>query len=712
MKLTKFFLPIVFLLIKTISAVGTLVLSLLTLLIKGIIALGSSLIWVFDLIIAGYNRLISFCVHFYRASKKYTSDKSIIIGSRITAFVKRIKKIKITIPVVHPIHLERYHIVIATGAGVILALVILGGVQIHAFVAQTPNPQTLSDFSMPASTLIYDRNGTLLYSSYDNINRIPVPLSQVPVFLQNAIIAAEDKRFYSHWGIDPLSIVQASWYNLTHEQTHGASTITQQLAKNVFLSEERTLVRKLQEALIALRIERNFTKHEILELYFNTVSFGGNTSGVEAASQRYFGKHASELNKKESIFMATLPVGPSYLSANQKLQKERVVYVIEGMIDANTIGAAEGKKLQETTISLNPPLVYKRAPHFVDYVLQEIEKRFDKPTIEKGLIVHTTLDLDLQNQAQKSILDYVSNQQYNNIHNAAALVADPRNGDILAMVGSGNYYDNNGGQYNVVLSPRQLGSAVKLITYSLALETTYTPDTIIQDAPVTFREYPEYRPRNYDGKFHGNVTLRSAFANSYNIPALKVGYQLGIDNVAAMGYKMGIEELNPETSDYTLAMVLGGKEISLFNLTQAYGVVANNGQRVPFNPFLLVTNHQGYTVYKKTIEEIPVLSSKTAQSIYDILSDGGARAPAFGRSYQFEFQGRKVGIKTGTSNDNVDNTAFAFMPSMVVGTWMGNNDNTPMYNIASGYVGASAIMHSITQQALQKQQSTISMQSQ
>jgi membrane peptidoglycan carboxypeptidase len=626
-----------------------------------------------------------------------------------------------TLPSIHfpsiPVHfsfkkLTAKRFISLTLFGLSLSVFVVLLIQVHTFLSLVPNPKSENDFSLPASTLIYDRNNNLLYSSYDDINRIPVRLSQIPVFLQNAVIAAEDQRFYSHHGIDMISIVEASLYNVTHKNVHGASTLTQQLAKNVFLSGDRNFLRKIKEAVIAIRIENNFTKKQILEMYFNTVSFGGNTSGIEAASQMFFGKSTMNLSKSESVFLASLPVGPTYLlySQDSKAKQERMEYVLHRMKNLHMISEKEEIAIAKQNLKVNPPIVYKRAPHFVDYILSLLSQKYDKTTIEKGMIVHTTLDLSLQNSIQQTILSYIASEKMNNIQNAAAVVANPSNGDILAMVGSGNYYGEDGGQYNVAVSERQLGSAVKLITYALALETSYKPETPIVDGPVSFKEYPDYHPRNYDGKYHGTLTLKSAFANSYNIPALKVGYQLGLDKIAELGRKMGISEYTFENNSYPLAMVLGGREMQLLHLTQAYGVVANHGKLLTFDGVETITDHSGNMIYKKDItHQTQVLSEKTSAQIYDILSDSKARIPAFGISPQFEFPGVKVGIKTGTSNNDIDNTAFAFTPNLVVGTWMGNNDNTPMYNIASGYVGASAIMHDITKKALENQTIAVSL---
>lgn len=309
-----------------------------------------------------------------------------------------------------------------------------------------PSPQSMSDFSLPATTQMYDRNGILLYSTHADINRVPVRYEQLPQTLIDATLAAEDKKFYSHRGFDIRRIIRATHHNLIHQDVQSASTITQQLAKNVFLTPERTMTRKLKEAIITMRIEANFDKKQILELYFNTISYGGNTQGVESAAQKYFGKSVSELSKKESIFLASLPVAPTVLLYNPQKDfnpEKRMEYILSSMEELGTITPEEKNQIQNEPLSLLPPMSYKRAPSFVDYVLAKLEEKYGKEyVLKKGLIVKTSLDLKLQNHTQKELLNQLIEYNDTNITNGAVLVIDPHNGDILTMIGSARYYEH------------------------------------------------------------------------------------------------------------------------------------------------------------------------------------------------------------------------------------------------------------------------------
>lgn len=566
-----------------------------------------------------------------------------------------------------------------------------------------PNPHEINDFALPSAILIYDRNNILLYSAYNDTFRIPIKLVEVPQTLVDATVSAEDKRFYSHHGFDFLAMTRALLHNLHGSGLQGGSTITQQLAKNLYLTGERTFARKINEAVIATRIEMNLNKNEILELYFNTTPYGGTAVGIEAAAQKYFGKKTKDLSAKESVFLASLPVGPTMLLEKDTTQgiQERMKYVIDRMIKDKKLTSSQGTTILKEKLHVLPQITYKRAPHAVDYVLSRLEKEYPKEVHSgKGLIVHTSIDLRLQNYIQEKMIEYMSLYKGNHITNGAVLVALPKTGEILSMVGSMNYYDENYGQFNVVTSKRSLGSAMKLITYAYALEHGYTPQTIVKDEPTRFNEYPEYKPKNYDNKFHGSMTMREAFANSYNIPALKVAYASGLEDIANLGAELGVPELK-EKKPLPLSMVIGGVEVSLEHLTQAYAVTANDGVLVSMTPFLKITDHYGHTIFTAQQNKSQrVLSEKTANEIFGILSDTNARRAMFGYSPQFNFGPEKIAIKTGTSNDNKDNTAFAFSDKMVVGTWVGNNDNSPMWNVASGYVGSSSIMHDVTQKVL------------
>jgi membrane peptidoglycan carboxypeptidase len=588
-----------------------------------------------------------------------------------------------------------------------IILGVLSASYLYYLMSALPSPRSLSDFALPASTQIYDRNGILLYSAYADVNRVPVEYEELPQTLIDATLAAEDKNFFHHHGFDFMRIAKAGLHNMTGNDLHGASTITQQLAKNVFLSQERTVERKLKEAVITMRIESNFDKKQILELYFNTISYGGNTLGIESAAQKHFGKHVSELSKKEAVFLASLPVAPSILLYHPQKDfnyENRMQHIMDRMVEMKKITEAEKEEIQKEELVLLPSAAYKRAPSFVDYVLTRLEEKYGKEYVfQKGFIVNTSLDLKLQNNTQRELLEQIMGYKNNNITNGAVLVINPQNGDILTMIGSANYFDPEGGQYNVVTSPRQMGSAVKLLTYAAALERGYKPDTMVTDRVRSFKEYPEYVPRNYDGKEHGIITLKEAFANSYNLPALDIAYTIGVDRVADLGAQMGIPELDKEPGELPLAMTLGGVEITLEHLTQAYGVIANDGQDIEIDPFISIKDYDGNVLYEKknTADSKQIVKKETAQAIYTILSDPNARAAMFGSPEQFDFPGAQVAIKTGTSNDDRDNTAFAFTSDFVVGTWMGNNDYTPMRNIASGYSGATSIMYTVTAELLE-----------
>ncbi len=576
-----------------------------------------------------------------------------------------------------------------------------------------PNPRTIDDFQMPAATLIYDQNDVLLYSSYSDINRVPVGLNSIPPFMITATLAAEDKRFYQHRGIDLLASIRASAHNLFSDQKQGGSTLTQQVARSVFLTRDKTLSRKTTEALIALRMERNLTKDQILELYFNTVSYGGNAIGVEAASWQYFGKHVSELTDKEIIFLVSTTPAPTIYGRDHRPDNPHIQYVLTQMKENKKITQERYQELLAEPINFTSPIAYKRAPHAVDFILSQLEDMYDQNTLNQGLIVKSSIDLETQNTFQKMVSEEVAlHSKSYRFSNAAALVASPQDGRVISMVGSADYFNPSYGQVNLTTSLRQLGSTMKIVPYSYALENGFSPETIIADVPTKFKEYNDYEPKNYDSSFHGNITLKQAFANSYNVPALKVTHELGVSNVAEFGATMGVTELSHLDSKPPLSLAIGGVETSLLHLTQAYQIIANNGNKVPISLIDSVTNYQGQLLYSHQPQATPVVTSKTASTIFDILSDTQARQSAFGRPSYFDFKKDKVALKSGTSNDLRDNVTFSFTPSFVVATWVGNNDSSSMRNVASGYSGASVIMHKITNHLLTEQHITSNSSSQ
>lgn len=560
-----------------------------------------------------------------------------------------------------------------------------------------PNPHSLSDFQMPAATLIYDQKGTLLYSTYTDSNRIPTTLQSVPPFMVEATLAAEDKRFYQHHGIDLVSFVRASFHNLISSQKQGGSTLTQQVARSVFLNRQKTLSRKMMEAVIALRMEQNLTKNQILELYFNTTPYGGNAIGVEAAAQQYFGKSVSELTDKEALFLVSITPAPTVYGRDQRKDSPRIQYVLGQMRENKQITDQKYTELLTAPLTFAPQITYKRAPHAVDYILNELVQKFGEDTLNQGLVVKSSIDLDTQNRFQQMVSEEVAlHSKTFQFSNASALVVTPQDGRIISMVGSANYFDLSQGQVNLTTSPRQLGSTMKIVPYSYALEHGFTPETMIADVPTTFKDYNNYTPHNYDHNFHGNISLKQAFANSYNIPALKVTHQLGVGNVAQFGVQMGIEEFAHLDTKPPLSLAIGGVETTLEHLTQAYQIIANNGQKVPLSIIDSVTDFHGQSLYNRKVESTQVVEPKTATQIFAILSDPKARQSAFGHPAYFAFPEDQVAIKSGTSNDLRDNVTFSFTRSFVVATWVGNNDGSNMRNVASGYSGASVIMHEIT----------------
>jgi penicillin-binding protein 1C len=578
---------------------------------------------------------------------------------------------------------------------------------ITSYVVALPNPSTLANFKTPAATLIYDRTGVLLYSAYDSLYRVPVSLSDVPQLLVDATIQSEDARFRSHHGVDPQGVMRAIINNTQHKPTQGGSTITQQLARVSFLTQEHTIKRKLDEAIIAIKIERNFTKDQILELYFNTVPYGGVTVGVEAAAKHYFQKSVQDLTPTEAVFLASLTPAPSayaQLAQENPANYGRIRLLADDLLANNTISQELYDELTTAVLVFAPQVNYKRAPHAVDFVLaQVLEKAQHDPQFAAGTNIYTTIDLELQNKLQQAVLSEVtkSGKKYN-FSNASLLVADPKTGEVRAMIGSANYYETSSGQVNATTAPRQLGSTLKIVPYALALESGMTPSTTIIDEPVRFPGYQNYQPRNYDGAFHGTVTLTEALGNSYNIPALKLANTLGIDRVAEQGVRMGITEFATVEQSTPLALAIGGVETTLFNLTQAYQVVADHGEKQPLHIISRISDYQGTILYQESHMSERILTEKTAQQLSEMLSSPVARQAMFGRPAYFDFGSNAVAIKTGTSNNLKDNVAVAFTDSFVVATWTGNNSGEPMSNIASGQTGATPIMHQATSIVLQE----------
>lgn len=589
------------------------------------------------------------------------------------------------------------------------------------FAIQTPSPQELASREVSQATKIYDRNGELLYDIFEDQNRTPIELKEVPEVVKQATIAIEDKDFYKHQGFSVFAILRSLFDLIAHHRVEGGSTLTQQLVKNALLSGERTVTRKLKEFILAVQVERTYPKDEILAMYLNEIPYGGTAYGIEAAANLYFGKHARELNLAEASLLAGLPQRPSVYSpygTHPELAKERQKAVLRRMVEDGFINQAQADS------AIKEPLTYRtsqneigfKAPHFVLYVKQKLIEQFGDKLVEQGgLRVITSLDYKLQEDAQKIVKDEVDKLKEFKVGNAAAVVLDPKTGQILAMIGSKDYFAKDyDGNVNVALSLRQPGSATKPINYAAALQKGYTAATVLVDVKTEFPggDKPSYIPVNYDGQYHGLVQLRYGLGNSYNIPAVKMLALNGVKNVMDLGYRMGLSTWEPTEQNVNsvgLSLTLGGREVRLLDLTEAFAVLANSGKRQDPISILKVTDSKGKTLYEykqgflggQQNEGVKVLDEGIAFIISNILSDNGARSAAFGTSSILNIPGKVVAVKTGTTDEKRDNWTVGFTPGVAVGVWAGNNDNSVMDpRIASGVTGASPIWQKIMIRAL------------
>lgn len=562
------------------------------------------------------------------------------------------------------------------------------------------------------STKILDRNGKLLYDIYANQNRTPVQLDEIPLYLRQATIAIEDKNFYKHQGFDPIGILRGFLRVFTRGRAAGGSTLTQQLVKNVLLSNDRTIIRKVKEFVLAIQIEKKYSKDEILQMYLNEVPYGGTSWGVGAASETYFGKDVKDLNLVECAILAGLPQSPSTYSPYSSTPKayiDRTKSVLRRMQEdgyitkeqeTSAVGSLGSVEFQAKGTSLS-------APHFVQYVEQILEETYGQSVVEQGgLTVTTTLDLDLQNDAQSIVAEEISKVEKQHITNGAAIVLNPETGEILSMVGSKNFFANDyDGQVNVTTSLRQPGSSFKPFTYVTAFKEGYSPATLLMDVPTSFpggTGQEDYKPVNYDGKYVGPIQVRYALANSRNIPAVKMLAMVGIKNVLQTATDMGITTL-PPTADTLkrvgLSLTLGGGEVRLIDLTASYCAFVNKGYKVEPNAILKVTDMDGKVLEDNTPQKgKQVLTEGQAFLISDILSDNNARSETFGVNSYLNIANTMA--KTGTTNDKKDNWTIGGNDNAMVGVWVGNNDNSSMLNVASGVSGASPIWNRVTKKAL------------
>jgi penicillin-binding protein 1C len=572
-----------------------------------------------------------------------------------------------------------------------------------------PAPGKLVTADNNSTTRIYDRNGVLLYSFYLNENRTYVTLNKIPKYLQEGTIAIEDKNFYGNPGFSVTGMLRAVRNMLLGQGIQGGSTITQELIKNVLLSPAQTISRKVKELILAVEVTQKYSKNQILEMYLNDIGYGGPAVGVQAAAQEYFGKPVSSLDLAQSAFLAGLPQSPTYYSpfSGHDYYITRTTAVLtamesDGYITRQQELSAENEianyKFSTHDLSL-------KAPHFVMYVKSELVKMFGEQAVESGgLQVTTTLNYNIEKYAEDMVRTQIAGLKADHVTNGAAVVRDPKTGEILAMVGSTDYFDKaNDGSFNAALAERQPGSSMKPVMYSVAFEKGYTPATMVMDVPTDFQENtqtPPYKPSDYDNTYHGPVQLRFALGNSLNIPAVKMLARVGIKPVMQQAYNMGISNWNPTPqalSQVGLSLVLGGRETTLLDETTAYGVFATGGIRHDPVSILKVTGPDGKILYQyQPTEGKRVLPEDVSFLISHILLDNNARLLAFGPHSWLVVPGHTVSVKTGTTDEKRDNWTIGYTPSYVVGVWVGNNNNTPMNQaIASGETGASPIWNKI-----------------
>ncbi len=574
-----------------------------------------------------------------------------------------------------------------------------------------PSFEDLENQKLIESTKIYDRTGeVLLYDVHEDIKRTVVPLEDISLYIRNATVAAEDSNFYQHYGIEPLAILRAVLIQpLRGKGVQGGSTITQQVVKNSLLTKERSITRKIKEWILAVRLEQVISKDQILSLYLNGSPYGGNIYGIEEASLGFFGKHAKDLTLAESAYLAALPQLPTYYSpygSHVDDLKARKDWILGRMLALGFIAEDEYSDALSEEVKFMPQESFGiKAPHFAIWVRQYLENKYGKDVVENGgLKVTTTLDYEMQKKAEEIVAQYGDENEVKfNAGNAGMVAIDPKTGQILSMVGSRNYFDTEReGNFNITIARRQPGSTFKPFVYATAFKKGYTPDTTVFDLKTQFQTTCDaegkpllpngdpsqcYTPENYDLVYRGPITLKEALAQSINIPAIKTLYLAGIRDSIQTAHDLGITGLS-DPNQYGLTLVLGGGEVSLLELTSAYGVFANEGVRNPYTGILRVEDSDGKVLEEYTPSPKQALDQNIARQITGILSSEELRVPAFGSHSPLYFPNEEVAAKTGTTNDYRDAWVVGYTPTLAVGAWVGNNDNTPMEKKVAGFVVA------------------------
>lgn len=601
-----------------------------------------------------------------------------------------------------------------------------------------PNPTKLTKTPAPVSTKILDRNGKLLYEVYSEYRRTPVANENIPDYVKQATIAIEDKNFYRHNGLDSLAIIRAAFNTLTGKRLEGGSTITQQLVKNSLLADtRRTVTRKVREAILSVITEVIYSKDEILGLYLNHAPYGGTIYGIESAAKSYFGKSAKELNLAESALLAGLPQSPTRYSpfgAKPELAINRQRDVLRRMREDGYITTEQEEQAKNEKLNFQKKNIVMNAPHFSLMVRDQLVQKYGEEKVNLGgLIVTTTLDLDLQQYFESSISAEMKKIARLKISNGSALITKPNTGEIISLVGSKDYYDNEiDGQVNITTALRQPGSSIKPINYATGLLLGWPTSLVYLDVPTCFNVNGQksYCPKNYDNTFRGPVSLRQSLANSLNIPAVKQLALNGIDSFIATASAMGISTWTDQ-SQYGLSLTLGGGEITMLDMAKAFSTFANQGVTVPLTSILKVVSYDGQVLEEFDADKLGSLVAVMPQDwdtfwseqslpkteilpsdpkvtlpkeisfiISDILSDNNARSATFGTNSQLVIPGHTVSVKTGTTNDLKDNWTVGYTPDYLAITWVGNNDNSSMSYVASGVTGASPIWNTIMRKLL------------
>lgn len=595
----------------------------------------------------------------------------------------------------------------------------IGGILIAVTVTPVPDIGSFADRQVDQSTKIFDRTGQVLLYDYNrDAKRDVVPIADISPHTINTTIAIEDSSFYEHGGIRFTSIIRAMLVDaFGGTLSQGGSTITQQVVKNELLTSRKSVVRKIHEWVLAIKLEQIYSKDQILETYLNSIPYGGTLYGVEAASEAYFGIPAKDISLAQASYLAAMIQAPSYyspygthlaeLDARKNMVLERMHTL--GFIDDMAYTKALTEKVSFAPAGQNSII----APHFVFYILGQLEQMYGPNALLSGLRVTTTLDAELEAKVESIVNQYaLANKKNFNASNAALVAIDPPTGQILAMVGSRNFFDPEiDGQYNAALASRQPGSTMKPFIYSLALMNGYTRDTVIFDVPTQFSTTctpadttnstaPCYAPVDFDNTFRGPMTFETALAQSINVPAIKVLYLVGTQNAINLAKSFGLTTLG-DPSQYGLTLVLGGGEVRLLDLTGAYATFANDGVKNTPTGILEVDDAQGNVLARYTGQPSRVLPENIARDMSAMLSDAPARLPEYPLNSPLSFPGYDVAVKTGTTDDTRDAWVIGYTPSIALGVWAGNNDNTPMVKSIAGFI-AAPMWHEAMAYALSK----------